>query len=96
MARLACAPVMSPPVPAAVVQTQITPPLEIDSYFALDLYASVSNGDWSIRSYVKNATDERGYSSIGTVSSALTGVTEHLNAVPIQPRTFGVQVDYTF
>ncbi len=74
----------------------ITPPLAIDSYYALDLYAGASNEHWSIRGYVKNVTDERGYSSIGSLSSALTGATAQLNAVPIQPRTFGLEFDYRF
>lgn len=80
----------------APLVTTITPPQELDSYYALDLFASVSNDTWSIRGYVKNATDERGYSSMASLSSALTGATAQVNAVPIQPRTVGLEVDFRF
>ena len=40
--------------------------------------------------------DERAYQSIGDVTSELTDVTEKLVAAPIQPRTFGIEVDYRF
>lgn len=76
--------------------TSISAPLELDSYYALDLFASVSNDTWSIRGYVKNATDERGYSSMSTLSTAATGVDVQVNAVPIQPRTVGLELDFRF
>ena len=79
-----------------IVDEVITAPLELDSYGALDLYAGLGNLAWDIRLFVNNATDEKGYSSIGTVESALTGAVAWLRAVPIQPRTIGIQFDYRF
>lgn len=88
--------VTDPGPPSSVLDATITPPLALDSYRALDLYASVSRGSWTFRAYAKNATDERAYTSISSVSSALTGVTAQLDAVPIQPRTIGLEVDFRF
>jgi iron complex outermembrane receptor protein len=82
--------------PPSVLQSDVTPPLELDDYTALDLNASVSNENWTFRAYVKNASDKRGYQTIGDVTSELTEVTEKLIAAPIQPRTIGVEVDYRF
>ncbi len=56
----------------------------------------MANEHWTLRAYAKNVTDERGYQSIGDITSAVTGVTSKLNAAPIQPRTFGIEVDYSF
>jgi len=88
--------ITDPTLPDPVLATTITPPLELDSYHALDLYASLSKANWTLRGFAKNATDERAYSSIATSSSALTGATAQLNAVPIQPRTIGLEVDFRF
>ena len=79
-----------------VLDTAITPGLRIDSYHALDLYVAFSNLHWSIRGYMKNATDERAYSTMGDVTNQVTGVTHHTAATPILPRTFGIEVDYRF
>ncbi|HEX5694324.1 MAG TPA: TonB-dependent receptor, partial [Arenimonas sp.] len=88
--------IVDPTPPGTIVQTTITPPLTLDSYHALDLYGSLSNERWTLRLFVKNATDERAYSSIARLSSALTGATQQLDAVPIQPRTIGLEVDFRF
>lgn len=88
--------ITDPGPPSSVLATTITPPLELDSYGALDLYASITREGWTIRGFVKNATDEDAYSSIATLSSALTGAVAQLNAVPIQPRTIGLEVDFRF
>ena len=82
--------------PRTVLDTTITAPLTIRSYGALDLYASLSNGSWTLRGYVRNAGDKRAWSSITDITGALTGVTRHLAAVPIQPRTVGLEFDYRF
>ena len=37
-----------------------------------------------------------GYQTIGDATSELTDVTSHLIAAPIQPRTFGIEIDYRF
>jgi iron complex outermembrane receptor protein len=76
--------------------TTVTPPLELESYGALDLYASVSNEHWSIRAYVKNAGDSAGYSSITDHQNQLTKQVVELVAAPILPRTYGLEFDYTF
>ncbi|MBB1061666.1 TonB-dependent receptor [Marilutibacter spongiae] len=82
--------------PPTVLDTTITPPLELDSYYSLDLHASLSNANWSFRAYVKNATDQRGYTSISSNDNQVTGATASWLAAPILPRTFGIEVDYRF
>jgi iron complex outermembrane recepter protein len=80
----------------AELATTITPPLELGSYGALDLYASVGNGRWSLRAYVKNANDASGYSGMSGHQNQLTKLTEEYVAAPIQPRTVGLEFDYRF
>lgn len=82
--------------PPTVLDTQITEPLVIDSYYAVDLYAAFSNANWTLRAYMKNVTDERAYSTMSDVTSEVTGVTHFTSATPIQPRTIGLEVDYRF
>jgi len=79
-----------------VVQDEISSPPDVGSYDALDLHASVVKGSWTIRTYVNNVTDERGWSSMGEAENALTGELVQLRAVPIQPRTWGMEFDYRF
>ncbi|MGH8085394.1 MAG: TonB-dependent receptor [Lysobacter sp.] len=88
--------ITAPGDPSIVLQEVVTPPVELDSYRALDLYAGIGKGGWALRVYVNNVTDERAYSSISPASSALTGALVQLSAVPIQPRTFGIEYDYRF
>jgi iron complex outermembrane recepter protein len=88
--------VTAPGDPSTILQETVTAPVELDSYRAIDLYAGIENGGWALRAYVNNVTDERAYSSISSATSALTGVVGQLGAVPIQPRTFGVEFDYRF
>ena len=80
----------------AVVTTAFRPPNSLDSYRSLDLYAGAAKDQWSIRGYVKNATNERGYLSIANDLNQVTGVTGSRSATPILPRTVGVEVDYRF
>jgi outer membrane receptor protein involved in Fe transport len=82
--------------PPTVLDEEITEPLVIDSYYALDLYAVFSNQNWTLRAYMKNATDERAYSTMNDITDQVTGITHHTAASPIQPRTFGLEVDYRF
>ena len=70
--------------------------LPLDSYGAVDLNADVFNARWSIRAFARNVTDERAYQSINAVTSLVTGVTHHVAATPIQPRTFGIELGTTF
>ena len=71
-------------------------PLALDGYDAIDLNADISNENWTFRLYVRNATDERAYQTVNSVASLVTGVEHHLGAVPIQPRTIGLEFDYRF
>jgi len=83
--------------PVGEIQRTVTEPLVLDSYWAIDLYAGLSNDHWSLRTYMKNVTDERGYSSLDDRTDQVGGTGTHfLRAVPIQPRTFGLEVDYRF
>lgn len=68
----------------------------LDSYGALDLNADLSNEHWTIRGYLKNATDERAYLNKTAINNLVLGGTDRIAAVPIQPRTFGFEVDYRF
>ncbi|MDQ6911337.1 MAG: TonB-dependent receptor [Verrucomicrobiota bacterium] len=67
----------------------------LDSYGALDLNADISNDHWTVRLFVKNVTDERAYQNIDAFPTLL-GTIDHLQGVPIQPRTVGVEVDFKF
>ena len=81
--------------PPTLLQSTRTEPLRIDDYWSLDLNAYVSNDDWTFRAYVKNVTDERAYQRINEIT-ALSGGVNNLASAPIQPRTFGIEVDYRF
>ena len=70
--------------------------LPLDSYGALDLTAEVFNERWTVRAYAKNATDEEAYLSMTDITSLVTGVPHHVSAVPIQPRTLGLEFGFTF
>ena len=79
-----------------LVPPDVVAPLTLGSYTALDLYAGIGKGAWEVRVYVNNATGEDGWSSLGMLSSELTGANVQANAVPILPRTFGVEFDVRF
>ena len=66
------------------------------SYGAVDLNADVFDSRWSVRAFARNVTDERAYQSMTAVTSLVTGVTHHVAATPIQPRTFGIELGITF
>lgn len=75
----------------------IIPPAPVlDSYNALDLNANIGNDHWTFRAYAKNVTDERAYLNIAALQNQLTGAVPSLRATPIQPRTFGLEVDFRF
>jgi len=86
----------APGDPSTILLEQVTPPLQLDSYRALDLYAGVGKGGWEVRAYVNNVTGEDGWSSMAPMASAFGGPAQFLAAVPIQPRTFGLEFDYRF
>jgi len=82
--------------PPVVVSDTITPPIMLGSYTSLDLYAGMSNDAWSIRAYLKNAADERAYQTIADKTNALTDEVPFRVGAPIQPRMFGIEIDYRF
>src|SRR3546814_18377000 len=88
--------VTAPGDPSTILDEQITAPMELDSYGALDLYAGFGKDAWSVRAYVNNVADERAWSSVSPAASALTGAVVQIGAVPIQPRLFGHEFDYPF
>jgi iron complex outermembrane recepter protein len=67
-----------------------------DSYTAIDLNGDISNDRWTFRVFVKNLTDKRAYTSLTALTNAGTGEVDRVNAVPLQPRTFGVGFDVKF
>src|SRR5690606_28661050 len=83
--------VTAPGDPSTVLQEVVTPPLRLDSYHALDLYAGLGRGPWELRAYVNNVTDERAWSSMTLIAGALSEVPAQISAVPIQPRTVGIE-----
>jgi outer membrane receptor protein involved in Fe transport len=89
---------VTPPGDAStdLVPPEIVAPLPLDSYAALDLYVGFGKGPWDVRAYVNNATGEDGWSSLSMLSSELTGANVQATAVPILPRTFGVELDVRF
>jgi len=69
--------------------------VEIDSYNALDLHAQISNDTWTLRAYVKNATDERAFLNANFVADGL-GQPSEIHGFVLQPRTIGVSLDARF
>jgi outer membrane receptor protein involved in Fe transport len=88
--------IMTTTTPPEVVDDTVTPPITVGSYTSLDLYAGISNDAWSIRAYLKNATDERAYQTIADRTNGLTGEVPFRIGAPIRPRTFGIEFDYRF
>lgn len=88
--------VTAPGDPSTVLQEDITPPVELDSYTALDLYAGIGKGSWELRVYANNVTNEGAWSSLTPLASAFGGPNVQMGAVPIRPRTFGIEFDYRF
>lgn len=68
----------------------------IDAYKAVDLHAELRNQNLSFRLYVRNATNEQEYMSIGVLRNALNGNIEQARGTPLVPRTIGMSVDYRF
>lgn len=70
--------------------------LTMDSYGAVDLSADFFNQRWSIRIFAKNVTDERAYQAMVPITDLVLGVTHFVSASPIQPRTMGIELGFTF
>ena len=75
---------------------EITAPLELESYRALDLYAGIGKGNWELRVYANNVTNEGAWSSLSPLASAFGGPNIQVTAVPIRPRTYGIELDFRF
>ncbi len=69
---------------------------EQGNYTAVDLNADISNDHWTVRLFVKNLTDERVFTNLSALPSALTGEVMQVKGVPLQPRTIGIGFDAKF
>src|SRR3546814_1487422 len=65
--------VTAPGDPSTILDEQITPPVELNSYSALALSAGLGKGAWSMRPYVNNVADDRPWASVTPAASALHG-----------------------
>jgi len=82
--------VLETSVPPVQDQTYVMP-----SYDAVDLNADVSFDRLTVRLFVKNLTDERAYTGGGLIVNLLDQpVQEELGV--LQPRTYGISLDFTF
>ena len=88
--------ITAPGDPSTVLQEDISAPVELDSYQALDLYAGIGKGNWELRVYANNVTNEGAWSTLTPLASAFGGPDVQVSAVPIRPRTFGIEFDYRF
>ncbi|MDH5834446.1 TonB-dependent receptor [Luteimonas kalidii] len=89
--------VTAPGDPSTIlVPDEITAPLELASYRSLDLYAGIGKDSWEVRAYINNVTGEDAYLTMAPMDGALTGTRSHLAGVPLQPRTFGLEIDFRF
>ena len=89
--------ITAPGDPSTVLaEDEITLPLELDSYRALDLYAGIGKNGWELRVYANNITNEGAWSSLSPLNGALSGTHVQVAGVPIRPRTFGIEFDYRF
>ncbi|UYB52011.1 TonB-dependent receptor [Xanthomonas sp. AM6] len=88
--------ITAPGDPATVLDETITAPLQLDSYRVLDLYAGIGRNNWELRLYANNVTDEDAWSSLTSLDSEVSGTPVQVTAVPIRPRTVGVELDYRF
>jgi iron complex outermembrane recepter protein len=68
----------------------------LNSYGVLDLNASISDGYWTGRLFVKNATNRFVYENQVPILNAATDAITQLRGVPLQPRTLGVGFDFKF
>ncbi len=82
--------------PSTVLVEELTPPVEIGSYSALDLYAGIGRNNWELRAYVDNVTGRKAWSAVSPADSEVLGGRVHLAAVPILPRTVGLELDFRF
>ena len=82
--------------PSTVLDEVVTPPLRLESYRTVDVYAGIGRNNWELRVYANNVTNEDAWSSLTPVNSEVSGTPVQVAAVPIRPRTVGVEFDYRF
>ncbi len=63
--------------------------MQLDSYYSVDLNAEISHGDWALRGYVRNLTDNDVYLS-GTRMTDAFGAPTFVMSSLLQPRTIGL------
>jgi outer membrane receptor protein involved in Fe transport len=69
--------------------------IKLPDYTAFDLSLGVSNESWSVQLYARNVTDSRGWLTASVDTSAFN-TRNFVTAVPIQPRTIGLAVDFKY
>lgn len=70
------------------------PRKEIPSYNGVDLRAGVNYGNWTVKAYVKNLTDERGITAIAPQTTDPNA--NPFSASYVQPRTVGISASVDF
>jgi iron complex outermembrane recepter protein len=78
-----------------VVQGPVNQAFLLPSYDVLDLNADVTFNRLTVRLFAKNVTDERAFTGGGLIVNA-ADLPVQLDLGVLQPRTFGVSLDYTF
>lgn len=66
----------------------------VPSYFGVDLHLGANVGNWTLQAYVKNLTNERGITSLGSQTTNPLG--SPFGAAYVPPRTVGVTVGLDF
>jgi outer membrane receptor protein involved in Fe transport len=70
------------------------PRFEVPSYHGVDLRAGFNYDNWTFKAYVKNLTDSRGISSLGSETTDPRAAP--FGAVYVTPRTVGVSASVSF
>ncbi len=65
------------------------------AYRALDMYADLTRGRWSLRAFARNVTDERGLVGGGAAVNGLN-IPYAIEVQTLQPRTVGLALDVSF
>lgn len=71
--------------------------LPLESYGTVDLNADIFfNEHWSVRLFARNVTDERAYQTMTAINNLILNQPHSVSAAPIEPRTLGLQLGFTF
>ena len=70
------------------------PRMDIPDYDGIDLRAGINHGNWTIKAYVKNLTNERGIASLA--SETADPHASPFAAVYVLPRTVGISASVDF